>query len=762
MSAVVSLLVLIWLLGVGRSAGACPEGYGCKTERDTYVLTCKSFNDRLHLWPVLSTIEDVPIGVSHLKIKCRNHRVEVKLSFANLTNIQILTLEHLNISSCGKDMFRGITNISHLTMNKLTCKGFENDSFNGLKNLRSLTIEHFGELTHMHKDVLAPLVSLQSLSFRDVRSKTNVVTYEQYSRILGGISSKHFQSLQLYVVHSNSRQETLNITDLFRHGSVGYALKRLDIGQHNIVKIIGSPAKTLPMLERMSLSGTIAVASRGSRLPLQFWMEMLRHPRLETLNVTGLSGTVPKTNSDAGFRLTKDCSQSTNITLGARFRSMSFSNLNLVSDSATPLSRFCLIDQNRTLKYIDFSNFRSTSAITTSLPQLRALKHVDLRNVSLRGFAKDTFDNMTNLRVLLLGNNAIGNIVSNDTESRIFHKHYNLHNLDLSACQLTEIPYNEFSNLRQLQRLDVSGNKLQRFHVDLYAMKTLALLNLSNNTLRSLSANMRRALDEIAAVKVDISGNPLQCLCNNTDFVEWTHTTKVQFLNKSNTFCFDKNNAPVLLFNVDGEALMTECRSNTGWYLTVLLPLGIVFIGGLMLICAVYRYRAYCCSRIHVYKMSSDDKVDPVVYERDAFICYSSSDRAWVCNELLIRLADGHVSTIIHQRDFLPGSVLEDSIRESIDKCRYTVLILSPDFLSSNWCRLEMHLARGRSDSRGRDVIVPIILREFPMSKLSPTLVAILEKSYLKWGDNPEEQAQFWDKLITKLKRGGNIKPMET
>ena len=750
MSAFVTLLVLSWLFG--RTTGACPEGYDCETEGDTYVLTCKPFNDHLQLRPVNTTIEDAPTGVSHLKIKCRDHRVGVKLSFANLTNIQRLTLDHLNVSSCGKDMFRGITNISHLIMNELTCKRFESDSFNGLTNLRSLTLEHFGELTYMHNDTLTPLVSLQSLSFRDVCSKAKVVTYKQYGRILGGISSRHFQSLQLYVVQSNSRQETLNITELFRHGTVMYTLKRLDIGQNNIVKIIGSPAKTLPMLEHMSLSGNIAVASREFNYS-QFWVEILEHPSLETLNVTGMRGSVLKTPSDVGFILNKDCSQSINITLGARLRSMTFSNLNVISDSAT--SSFCLIDQNRTLTFIDFSNFRST--ITISLAQLRALEHLDLRNVSFRGFAKDTFDNMTNLRVLLLGNNDIGNVVFNDTKSYMFSKHYKLQELDLSACQLTEIPSKEFSNLRRLQTLDVSGNKLQHFRVDLDAMKTLELLNLSNNTLRSLSADTRSALDKMTAVKVDISGNPLQCLCNNTDFVEWTHTTKVEFLNKSKTFCFDRNNVKELL----SEALMTECRSNTGWYLTVLLPLGIVVIGGLVLIFAVYRYRAYCCSRIHVYNMSGDN-VDPVVYERDAFICYSSSDRAWVCDELLKRLEDGHVSTIIHQRDFLPGSVLEDSIRESIDKCRYTVLILSPDFLSSNWCKLEMHLARRHSDSRGRDIIVPIILRQFPMSKLSRTLVAILERSYLTWDDNSEKQAQFWDLLITKLKRGGNIKPMKT
>ena len=92
-------------------------------------------------------------------------------------------------------------------------------------------------------------------------------------------------------------------------------------------------------------------------------------------------------------------------------------------------------------------------------------------------------------------------------------------------------------------------------------------------------------------------------------------------------------------------------------------------------------------------------------------------------DDLLQQLEACSISTVIHHRDFLPGSVLEETIRDSIDMSRYTVLVLSPDFLSSNWCLLEMHLARSRIISEGRDVIVPIILREFPVSLLTKTLV---------------------------------------
>ncbi|KAK2153708.1 hypothetical protein NP493_2272g00016 [Ridgeia piscesae] len=197
---------------------------------------------------------------------------------------------------------------------------------------------------------------------------------------------------------------------------------------------------------------------------------------------------------------------------------------------------------------------------------------------------------------------------------------------------------------------------------------------------------------------------------------------------------------------------------------TYLIPATIIFVLIASVLCVARYYRwkcAYAWNRFKKCTTLTDVQLDEVVYDRDAFICYNSNDSGWVCHDLLDHLDSSGISTVIHHRDFLPGSVLEEMIRESIDRSRFTVLVLSPDFLASNWCRLEMHIARNRIISEGRDVIVPIILREFPTSQVTRTLAGILTKSYLQWTDDPEGQALFWDKLITKLKHGGNLRPLE-
>ncbi|KAI0232675.1 hypothetical protein LSAT2_017025 [Lamellibrachia satsuma] len=106
-----------------------------------------------------------------------------------------------------------------------------------------------------------------------------------------------------------------------------------------------------------------------------------------------------------------------------------------------------------------------------------------------------------------------------------------------------------------------------------------------------------------------------------------------------------------------------------------------------------------------------NSKPDGRPYKRDAFIYYNSNDRAWVCGDLHQRLQESHVSTTMHHHDFLSGSVLEEMIRESIDVCRYTVLVLSPDFLSSNWFLLEIHQPSGTSERRQSAESTPRYMR---------------------------------------------------
>ena len=781
--AVVAVALLVLSAMIASALTSCPEGFTCSWEDDAYVLLCQPIIDQLQWQKVESTIANMPPQTTRLKIRCVNDGISVRLTFANLMDIRELTLDRVKFTTSDRRFFAGVNGITHLVLRNLPMNRLDESFFEGLTNVRSLTIEHLHKLEYMHPSALTPMQSLQSLSFRDVGSIRDALRYDNFSRLLGGIVSPNFHTLVLYAIHSAQHSETqLNIDELFAYSHIGASLKHLDLGRNNLEFIRDYPQNTLPALEYFSLAEN---ALLGSEKMTFFWINLLGHLRLKILDMSGMNSLASATSTNVLFGLAVDfeCKRAFRLPIGPNLESVSLQNATFLIDTDITPDPFCLIDKHKVLRYIDLSNARCSKPLTCYIGQFHALEYFNLQNVNTGNISGHLFSKASNLTVLLLGKNNIGDAIANDTDNRLFHNNRKLRVLDLAGCQISEIPANEFSNLHKLQHLNLSGNSLRNFHVDVDNLAEIRVINLRRNKLVTLVSETRRHLDKLAterSVQVDLSQNPLQCNCNNSDFVSWTRTSSVRFLNKDDTVCIDGNDTEHSLFLFDYEALESACYPDRftneqmgmdddvnaiWWYIRVLLPVAVVVFAIIIMACVLtYRYRwkcAYLWSRVTRNMTHSDVELDDAVYERDAFVCYNSNDSGWVCHDLLENLERHQISTVIHHRDFLPGSALEETINESIAKSRHTVLVLSPDFLSSNWCLLEMHLARSRIISEGRDVIVPIILREFPASLLSRTLEGILSISYLEWTDDPEGQALFWDKLTTKLKCGGNLRPLK-
>lgn len=73
----------------------------------------------------------------------------------------------------------------------------------------------------------------------------------------------------------------------------------------------------------------------------------------------------------------------------------------------------------------------------------------------------------------------------------------------------------------------------------------------------------------------------------------------------------------------------------------------------------------------------------------------------------------------IRGRDFIPGDTIMDSISENIQESHKTILILTPQFVESEWCYFEMRLARMRLFNEDLDVVILVMLEEIPNNKLT-------------------------------------------
>ena len=814
MSTRVALLTLV--LFVTCTSQTCPDDYKCAWENEWFVLTCTPRIGHIRYSTVKGIIQNVPIDAVRLEISCNDIDVPVQLNFANLPNVRQLTVD--TISDVSRDgMFKGVPNVTHLVLRNLSWKRIVSGTFSGLSSLLSLTFEDLPHLQHMDEDFMLPLDSLQSLQFRYIGSFSKVLRFEDYAHVLGRINNSDFHKLVLRGIHSFCTDETeLNIDDFFKYGSVNTVLKYLDLGENCITTFSGSPAVTLPVLQYISLAGNYEF---GIYLPSVFWLLLFEHNRVENLDISGssivkvgagLGSVISKKEQIFSLTVGENDEPHIPIVVGPHLTTVAMTHTVFVTSSDYAPLQVKFHDPYGALKNLHLSNARPANTTIYNIGNLRAVEYLNVQSIGRDAIGVDLFIHMPNLTVLLLGENDMSAIFINDTKTGMFDTNVQLKVLDLARCQLTEISPSEFSTLVQLQNLNLSGNSLNVFHVELHTLRALRILNLSYNKLATLSVAIITELNSLEQIEVDLSQNPWDCSCNNTKFVRWIQNTRVNFLKKGDTYCNGGNNkwknlfspgvievlehlCPINVTRTTGsmtskpnitlvqndtskthftskpniEMTVKDEETKTAWKNSLIISLSVtlvvVVVAIPIVIYVLRRYRwklALHCHRFHRGSATSGVE-DEVTYERDAFICFNSSDRAWVCNDLLQHMEANEITTVIHHRDFLPGSILEESIRESIDRCRFTVLVLSPDFLASNWCLLEMHLARSRIISQGRDVIVPVILREFPPSLLTRTLEGILSRSYLEWTDDPEGQVLFWDKLVTKLKHGGNIRPLK-
>lgn len=129
----------------------------------------------------------------------------------------------------------------------------------------------------------------------------------------------------------------------------------------------------------------------------------------------------------------------------------------------------------------------------------------------------------------------------------------------------------------------------------------------------------------------------------------------------------------------------------------------------------------------------------------DAFISYSHKDEDFIVSEILPNLEQGSkpYKLCLHFRNWQPGEFITKNIANSIADSRRTIVILSKNFLESEWGKMEFRTAHVQALSEGRARVIVVLLGEVPMDDLDEELKAYLStNTYVKWGD-----PWFWDKL---------------
>ena len=128
----------------------------------------------------------------------------------------------------------------------------------------------------------------------------------------------------------------------------------------------------------------------------------------------------------------------------------------------------------------------------------------------------------------------------------------------------------------------------------------------------------------------------------------------------------------------------------------------------------------------------------------DVFISYSSRDKEWVRGELLKRIEQAGLTAFIDFRDFTRGAVSIKEMERAVKECRKTLVVLTPDYIASQWCDLEVIMGHTLSPANRDLRIIPLL--KTPCEK--PLYVGAL--THIDFTDGADHDLA-WRQLLTAL-----------
>ena len=389
------------------------------------------------------------------------------------------------------------------------------------------------------------------------------------------------------------------------------------------------------------------------------------------------------------------------------------------------------------------------------LSLLSKVQYLHLNNSGIIYIDPGTFSGMDKLKTLFLDHNSIFKLLNES-----------------------------FNGLYQLEELYLQNNKISYIEENTFIMLiNLRFLSLENNFLTTLSADVFGSLDR--APTITLLGNPWSCKCHSMaifkqflkqygSFVKrsselkchwWTDNTSDES-NRLQKYSANLNlnisqNSPIPILQYDYDSICSVNNTvvnftvqnivfvDDGKYITTLVILITIIAISLTISVLVYwkrkEFQAWIFVRFGLRIVNKNKNINEVGRKYDAFVSYSSKDEHVVVHELAPRLEEGNkpYRLCLHYRDFPVGECIADTIIESIEASKRTLMLISENFLSSEWCRYEFQTAHHHILKENTHRLIMVLLEDIDLNDVDPDLRIHLKiGSFLRYND-----PWFWEKL---------------
>jgi hypothetical protein len=362
-----------------------------------------------------------------------------------------------------------------------------------------------------------------------------------------------------------------------------------------------------------------------------------------------------------------------------------------------------------------------------------------------------------NMKVLHLNNSNIQTI-----NNRTFNGLKSLQILSLKYNQLTTIHGYEFERLVDLKELYLSFNRIAIIANNSFvALKSLEILHLDHNYIVefqvwNLNYNQR-------LVDARLAHNMWSCECQFVEqFIEWLPTRSDIIRDVEDIQCVYNETTvlPLALeFNMSSCTNFSARKSNmlaAKYQVQDFVPFVIigssVFVLLLFSVIVIFIYRRemsvwfYSRYGVRLQGRAESRREEEKLF--DGFVSYSKKDEAFVAQILAPELEYGNppIRLCLHYRDLpVASGYLSDAIVEAMEASRRTILVISENFLKSEWCRYEFKSAHHEvlRSSSIRNRLILIFIGRINSKDLDPDIRLWLKTcTFLQWGEK-----MFWEKL---------------
>ncbi|BFF96474.1 toll-like receptor Tollo [Drosophila madeirensis] len=443
----------------------------------------------------------------------------------------------------------------------------------------------------------------------------------------------------------------------------------------------------------------------------------------------------------------------------------------------------CYHDQSWTSNVVDCSRASYEQALPSHIPMDATQLYLDGNN--FKELQSHAFIGRKRLKVLHLNHSRI-EILHN----RTFYGLLELEVLQLQSNQLKMLNGNEFQGLDNLQELYLQHNAIATIDTLTFThLYHLKILRLDHNAIGSFAVwnFLPSYLNEL-----HLAGNHWSCTCEFIDKLRDYISRHDYVVDRPKLRCESGGNSSremAIYANSDSDLPVVQCSQTLPLgldnsynfaeqagseggalagnmtftkmilnqppkqdYIPILVAIltAFIFIMISTLLVFIFRQemRVWCHSRFGVRLFYNGQKdVDKNEREKlfDAFISYSSKDELFVNEEIapMLEMGEHRYKLCLHQRDFPVGGYLPETIVQAIDSSRRTIMVVSENFIKSEWCRFEFKSAHQSVLRDRRRRLIVIVLGEVPQKELDPDLRLYLKtNTYLQWGDK-----LFWQKL---------------